>query len=106
MRLTVELFPTVRRHAEEGAQMITGEQVKAARKLLGWSQQVLAGHVGVSGIFICNIERGRRVASEWIFRGIRETLEAAGVEFTNGGQPGVRLAPRSESRERSGKDVI
>jgi transcriptional regulator with XRE-family HTH domain len=71
--------------------MTTGEQVKAARKLLGWSQQVLAGHVGVSEIVISNIERGRRVASEWIFRGTREVLEAAGVEFIIGTRPSVRL---------------
>jgi transcriptional regulator with XRE-family HTH domain len=71
--------------------MITGEQVKVARKLLGWSQQVLAGHVGVSEAVISSFERGRRVASEWIFREIRAALEAAGVEFTNGGEPGVKL---------------
>jgi transcriptional regulator with XRE-family HTH domain len=44
--------------------MITGEQVKAARKLLGWSQEVLAGHVGVSDVAIGNIERGCRAAAE------------------------------------------
>jgi transcriptional regulator with XRE-family HTH domain len=73
--------------------MITGEQVKAARKLLGWSQQVLAGHAGVSEIVISKIETGRRVASEWIFREIRVALESAGVIFVeeNGDGPGVRL---------------
>jgi hypothetical protein len=50
----------------------------------------LAGHVGVSEIVISNIERGRRVASGWIFRGTREALEAAGIEFTDG-ERGVRL---------------
>lgn len=74
--------------------MITGEQVRAARKLLGWSQEVLAGHVGVSEIVISNvergIERGRRVASDWTFRGIREALEAAGIECTDG-EPALKL---------------
>jgi transcriptional regulator with XRE-family HTH domain len=41
--------------------MITGEQVKAARKLVGWSQTRLGGHVGVSDVAISNIER----AAEW-----------------------------------------
>jgi transcriptional regulator with XRE-family HTH domain len=74
---------------------ITPAECKAARKLLGWSQQVLAGHAGVSEVVISKIETGRRVASEWIFREIREALEAAGVEFTNGGEPGVKLKAKA-----------
>jgi len=34
--------------------MITGQQVRAARKLLGWSQQDLVGHVGLSKSTISN----------------------------------------------------
>jgi transcriptional regulator with XRE-family HTH domain len=73
--------------------MITGEQVKAARKLLNWSREVLAGHSGLSEVVIGKAERGRRV-SDWVLRVIREALEAAGVEFIDG-EPGVKLKAKA-----------
>lgn len=68
-------------------------QLKAARSLLGWSQQDLAAQSGVSLPTIKRIEAedgalgGRPNTGD----SIRRALESAGVEFTNGDAPGVRL---------------
>jgi transcriptional regulator with XRE-family HTH domain len=40
------------------------------------------------------IERGKSVAKPETLAAIREALEKAGVEFTNGKRPGVRLGQR------------
>jgi transcriptional regulator with XRE-family HTH domain len=73
------------------ADMITGEQVRAARKLLGWSQVRLAGQSGVQSSAMSKFEMGVRQLVEPKVASIRQALEAAGVEFTNDGQPGVRM---------------
>lgn len=68
-------------------------EIKAARALLGWSQDDLADHSGVSAPTIGRLEAeggeiGGRTDTE---QKIRRALEKAGIEFLNGGQPGVRL---------------
>jgi transcriptional regulator with XRE-family HTH domain len=77
---------------------ITGEQVRAARKLLGWSRSDLAGHSGVSSTTIENFETGRRKASVLDLSVVRRALEAAEVEFIgdNAEGRGVRLRTSSE----------
>jgi transcriptional regulator with XRE-family HTH domain len=70
---------------------ITAAHFKAARQLLGWSQSRLAGEVGVSENAVAYIERGLRPAASQVASQIQSALEAAGVEFTNGGEPGVKL---------------
>ncbi|MDP3961903.1 MAG: helix-turn-helix transcriptional regulator [Pseudorhodobacter sp.] len=76
---------------------ISIRQVKAARALLGWSQDDLAAASGVSVPTIARLESvdsdgigGRATTAD----AIRAALEAAGVEFIaeNGGGAGVRLA--------------
>jgi len=68
-------------------------QIKAARSLVGWSQKDMAARSGVSVPTIKRLEAwegpigGRPDTGEKIVA----ALEAAGVEFTNGDQPGVRL---------------
>lgn len=69
-------------------------QVKAARALVGWSQAALASAAGISEPTIKRLEAsdgdlGGRAST---IEAIRAALEAAGVEFVNGDQPGVRLA--------------
>jgi transcriptional regulator with XRE-family HTH domain len=71
--------------------IITAVQLKAARRLLGWSQSELAGQIGVSKTTISYMENDyprRSIASRIA---IRAALEDAGVEFTNGGEAGVKL---------------
>ncbi len=70
--------------------------VKAARALLDWSQDDLAKASGVSSPTIGRLEAedgelgGRAETGEKL----RRALEKAGIEFTNGNAPGVRLKKR------------
>jgi transcriptional regulator with XRE-family HTH domain len=74
--------------------MITSGQIRAARALLGLSQAALARAADVSVPTIKRCESDSPnvsgVAVETRDR-IRAELERAGVEFTNGDMPGVRL---------------
>ena len=78
--------------------MITGAQIRQARKLLGWEPYKLSRQAKVHSLII---QRAERVASEPPITGyqaalIRNALEAAGIAFTNGDPPGVKL--RSEGK--------
>ena len=77
---------------------ITIRQVKAARTLVGWSQLDLANHSSLSQPTIARLEsaEGRLAGRRETIRKIRAALESAGVEFTNGDQPGVRLRKSAE----------
>ena len=74
---------------------LTSEQIKMARAALDWSIDVLAEKTDVSSRTIKRIEAqvGIPVATEANLRLIRETLQAAGIEFIGdaGDGPGVRL---------------
>jgi transcriptional regulator with XRE-family HTH domain len=71
--------------------MITGEQVKAARKLVGWSQMTLGLEAGTNQQTVVKFERGESRTQVRTISALQRALEAAGVEFTNGGEPGVKL---------------
>ena len=83
--------------------MITGEQVRRARKLLGWSQEDLAGQLGVSDTTIALFERRHHKSTTLNLRELRLVLESVGIEFSES-EPGVRLrnaldaVPRSSQR--------
>ena len=62
-----------------------------ARAALNWSLQKLSDAAGVHRNTISNFETGRYAGEPTTLDAIRSALEAAGVEFTNGDQPGVRL---------------
>ena len=88
--------------------MLTHEQIRGARAMLGLTQAVLAERAGISKTGLNNIERGEADPKASTLRAIQRALEEAGVEFTNGDQPGVRLGrrkdhghPRPCSRRRS-----
>jgi transcriptional regulator with XRE-family HTH domain len=70
---------------------ISAGQLRAARGLLGWSQSDLAAASKVGRATIADFEAGKRDPYTRTLDELRAALEAAGVEFTNGGQPGVRL---------------
>jgi transcriptional regulator with XRE-family HTH domain len=68
-------------------------QIKAARMLLDWSQDRLAEAAGIGIATIKRLEaqdNGLGGRDDTVGK-IVGALEAAGVEFTNGGQPGVRM---------------
>jgi transcriptional regulator with XRE-family HTH domain len=82
--------------------MLTIEQLRAARSLLGWSQSTLAARAGLSLPTVKRVEAdlGPRVSDEARSK-LRRTLESAGVEFIdeNGGGPGVRLRKRQQKKK-------
>ena len=70
---------------------LSPEQSRAARRLLNWSLIRLGARSNLGEGTIRNFEEGRRILSANNLAAIRAALEAAGVEFTNGDQPGVRM---------------
>ena len=70
--------------------MITIEQIRGARGLLGWSQDDLARHTGLSKNAVNNLELRKVKPRLSTMETIKSVLEAAGVQFTDG--PGVKLA--------------
>jgi predicted transcriptional regulator len=74
------------------AVMITNEQVKAARKLLGWSQMALSIEADVSLPTLVGFEKGRKTTRETTISRIQRAFEEAGVVFREG-EP-VRLDRR------------
>lgn len=87
--------------------LLTAEQSRAARALLGWSQDELAGRAAVAKPTIASFEAGRRQPYARTLADIRKALEGAGVSFIAAGEssatggPGVRLEaiPTDEGAE-------
>ena len=69
--------------------MITIEQLKAARSLLGWTQRELAAKSGVALASVANLEQGKGKARGKTYQAVQHALEQEGIEFTP--EPGVRL---------------
>jgi hypothetical protein len=77
----------------EETDLITPEQVRAGRGLLGWSQGHLARAARVGVSTVQDFEAGKRDALPNNTEALRRTLEKGGVTFipANGEGPGVRL---------------
>ncbi len=71
-------------------------QCRMARAALGLGIRDLAAAAKVSIDTVARFERGE-VLKERTIEALQRALEAAGVEFTNGDQPGVRLAKAGEA---------
>lgn len=73
--------------------MLTPEQIRGARAMLGLTQAELANRAGISTTGLNNIEKGGSDPKASTLKAIRSALEDAGVMFIpeNGGGPGVRL---------------
>ena len=69
--------------------MITSEQVKAARKLLGWSQTDLTIQADVGKTTIHKLENGEAIGGHMV-KLIEGAFRAAGVEFPEGEQPRLK----------------
>jgi ribosome-binding protein aMBF1 (putative translation factor) len=78
---------------------ITPEQCKSARKLLGWSPQDLAHKVRLSELDIARFEGGKTCMSFIGTAIIRRALEIAGIEFVDGGAPGLIFGKHPEGCE-------
>ncbi len=75
---------------------ISAAQCRAARALVGWSQDQLADASKVAKATIANFELGKRTPYDRTLADIAAALEAAGITFlaegeTVDGGPGVRL---------------
>jgi transcriptional regulator with XRE-family HTH domain len=77
--------------------MITGEQVKAARRLLGWTLFQAAVKAKVSESTVGKFENGAHRPLDLRIVAIQRAFESAGVEFTSGGQAGVKLKNVAEN---------
>jgi transcriptional regulator with XRE-family HTH domain len=71
-------------------------QLRMARAAVGWGVRELAEKAGITANTVTRIENGADAKQSTIDK-LRRALEAAGVEFTNGNQPGVRLARATSS---------
>jgi transcriptional regulator with XRE-family HTH domain len=81
---------------------LTSELIRAARALLRWEQQHLSEASGVSLTTIKRLEArpGALAAHSSTVTALRRALESAGIEFTNGNAPGLRLRHGSVSEPR------
>jgi transcriptional regulator with XRE-family HTH domain len=73
--------------------ILTSELIRAARALLRWDQRHLAEASSVSLPTVKRLESrpGILGVHSLTLVSLKRALEKAGVEFTNGDQPGVRL---------------
>lgn len=81
--------------------MLTIEQIRAARGLLGWSQSELAERAGLSLPTVKRVEAGTGArVSPTARTELQRALELGGVAFIdeNGGGPGVRLRKRQKQK--------
>jgi transcriptional regulator with XRE-family HTH domain len=86
---------------QQKSSLITIEQIRAARGLLGWSQTELASRAGLSLPTVKRVEAGfgPRVSDDARSK-LQKAMETAGVVFIdeNGGGPGVRLKKPHKKR--------
>ena len=73
------------------AEVITGEQIRAGREMLGWSRVRLGKRANLHPAIVERAERGLLPTTAYQQARLRATLEEAGVEFTNGDEPSVKL---------------
>lgn len=76
--------------------MFSPAQSRAARGLIDWSQTDLASASGVSLSTVRDFETGKRTPISNNLGALQRALEGAGVIFTNGGEPGVKLARKEQ----------
>jgi hypothetical protein len=75
---------------------ISAVQSRMARAALGWGVRDLAREASVGVSTVARFEGGAEIIPATL-EAIRRALEKGGVEFTNGGAPGVRLKPQRRS---------
>jgi transcriptional regulator with XRE-family HTH domain len=78
--------------------VITGEQIRRARELLGWTRFKLSSRASLHPAIVERAEEAAGALPVTAYQQalLRNALEAAGVEFTNGDEPGVKLKAKGE----------
>ena len=79
--------------------MITSRQVRAARALLGWSQEVLADKALVALTALKRLESDRLSVRDRTRDAVRKVLEAAGIVFLSAGRGEGVMLVRQETRK-------
>lgn len=72
-------------------------QLRMARAAVGWGVRELAKKAGVTANTVTRIENGADAKQSTMDK-LQSALEAVGVEFTDGDQPGVRLTKATVAR--------
>jgi transcriptional regulator with XRE-family HTH domain len=82
---------------------IMGRQIAAGRALARMSQSELAkaAHISIPTLGRMEAADGPASGLRNNVEAVRFALEAAGVEFTNGGQPGVRLKATTPAADKT-----
>jgi transcriptional regulator with XRE-family HTH domain len=76
---------------------MNGIQIRMARVGVRWGVRDLAKKAGLTANTVTRIENGADAKQSTIDK-LKRALEAAGIEFTNGDQPGVRLTKAAAAR--------
>jgi transcriptional regulator with XRE-family HTH domain len=71
--------------------LVTPAQCRAARGLIRWNQEDLAREASVSIVTVRNFENEKSTPQRASISVMRRAFESAGVEFTDGKAPGVRM---------------
>jgi transcriptional regulator with XRE-family HTH domain len=80
-------------------------QLRMARAAVGWGVRDLAKKAGVTANTVTRIENGADAKQSTMDR-LQSALESAGVEFTNGDQPGVRLTKATTRRSPESASLL
>ena len=80
-------------------------QLRMARAAVGWGVRELAERAGVTANTVTRIENGADAKQSTMDR-LQGALEAAGVEFTNGDQPGVRLRKAAATSSEKARFIV
>jgi transcriptional regulator with XRE-family HTH domain len=72
---------------------VSSAHIRAARGLLNWTIRDLAENAGVHRNTVARMEADKVTHGPTIAAMVR-ALEEAGIQFLNGGEPGVRLTTR------------
>lgn len=76
--------------------IVTGNQIRAARALLGWSQQRLGEEASLTQTPIANMEKDVSNSRDSTLKLVVKTLQEAGIDFfwEEDGTFGVKLRPQ------------
>jgi len=84
---------------------VTSAQLRMARAALAWTVRDLADRAEVHRNTITRLERGAS-AEPRTLKAVIETLEGAGIQFTDGDAPGVRMRVRGPADATAPANLI
>ena len=81
--------------------LITPEQSRGARAMLGWSREDLAGRCEVATATLADFEAGKRTPYNRTIADVRRAFEDGGIEFLP--DNGIRLKPSRKATKRASR---